>query len=272
MEKDYSIDDIYENNPFVIMLVFICGQIAINRRNSKFTMDEKRLLSLYVLFSSLMNCIESIRVSSILARSYTQSYLEANEIDEEKYMTYYYDMVVHKISTIRDLEFKIVHMIYGLPKYKGKYCWRTIKRNKNKINNENLFNYFNDKTRFNYVSYLIRKRQQSSHEGKLSLPQFKETTYYIGLRDLCKNPYYRKLHKDHFDYVNDPYITQKISQSSTDTLQFLSNLHQSAMNMCYWFLGCLSLDLSNLVTTEMKQTYQDAINRALKKIEKQNGI
>lgn len=271
MEKDFSIDDIYENNPFVTMLINVCGVIAIKRTEQALTKDENNLLSLYGLFSSMMDCIESIRMSCVLARRYNRPYLESNEINEEKYMTYYFDTIVHKISTIKDLEFKIVHKIYDLTPIDGKYSWKTIEKNKSKINNDHLFSYFNHDNRNKLVSYLIKKRQQSSHDGQLTMPQFDETKYLIWLRDIYKNPKFKEIKRGNIDYSNNYRVNLQIKQSRKDALNCMTNIHRSALNMSYCFFCSLSQDLSNLFTAEIKQAYQEEIKRALSKIDERNA-
>lgn len=272
MKQDFSIDDIYENNPFVTILVNVCCEIGIKGVNSKLTTDENNLYSLYGLFSSIMDCVESIRMSCVLARRYNRPYLESNEINEEKYMTYYFDMIAHKMSTIKELEFKIVHKIYGLTPEKGKYSWSTINANKNKINNEHLFNYFTNENRWNLVSYMVNKRQQSSHEGKITMPQFADTTHLIWLRDIYKNPKYKEIKEGDIDYSTNYRVKLQIKQSRKDALECITNIHRSTLNMTYCFFCALFPDLFNLVTPEIKQTYQEQINRALTRIEERNAI
>lgn len=49
-------------------------------------------------------------------------------------MTYHYDTIVHKLATIKDLEFKVVAYIYKLPVNKHGNCsWDTISKKEKRL-------------------------------------------------------------------------------------------------------------------------------------------
>ena len=141
-----------------------------------------------------------------------------NQINEEQYTTYCYDSIIHKISTIKDLEFKLIHKLYGLPTKNGKYSWNTIFDHKKVINNDKLFAFYENKSNFDFTSYLVGKRHLSSHEGKLSMRHFKDVSRLLFIRDISNNPLYKEIPSG--DYANGFYASLQIKNSRKEAIKY----------------------------------------------------
>ncbi len=254
-----SVDDIYKL-PFMKMLIGVCTDV-IQRRVSQpntITDDEKYLLDFYDLVESIMKSLECIRISLVISKRYDRKYLMNNQINEEQYTTYCYDSIIHKISTIKDLEFKLIHKLYGLPTKNGKYSWNTIFDHKKVINNDKLFAFYENKSNFDFTSYLVGKRHLSSHEGKLSMRHFKDVSRLLFIRDISNNPLYKEIPSG--DYANGFYASLQIKNSRKEAIKYLENVYQICINLRFMFFECLFCDLSNLFTSEIKEHYHKTIS------------
>ena len=267
--KDASIDDIYKL-PFMKMLIGICTAILQQRmaQLDRITKDEKCLLDFYTLVKSIMNSLDQIRMSLIMAKRYDRKYLLKNDINEEQYTTYYFDSIVHKISTIKELEFKLIYKLYGLPIKNGKYSWNTISDHKEEINNGKLFAYYDNKLHLEFTSYFVNKRHFSSHEGKLSMRHFKDVSGLLFIRDMIYNPLYEEI--PFADYANSWFVSHQIQNSRKEAIEYLENIYQSCINLRFMFFECLGYDLSNLFTSEIKERYKKNISDVLDTIVSDN--
>lgn len=265
---DASIDDIYKL-PFMKMLLHVNGEIVLLRSKDKSSMtdDERSLFELYQLVQAIMNCVDSIRMSIVFARRYNKQYLIKNQINEEQYTTYHYESIIYKIATIKDLEFKIIYKIYNLPEpsKKRKYCWTTIKENRDKINNPRLFQYYEriENKRFNDL--FIDKRHKSIHDGKISMLQFEDVSGWIWLRDLGNNPQTSQIAG--VDHAKSYYISRLIKKTRKVAVKDMENMYRACVDLRYMFFDTLFCDLSNLFTTEIKNNYSKVITKTFSEIE-----
>lgn len=88
---------------------------------------------------------------------------------------YHYDIICHKVSTLKDLYFKIINKIYRLGLEKP--TWNNIKKQKDKINNEHLFTILEDN--YSLMESIDNERNMSSHEGNIHLSLLNELSIYL---------------------------------------------------------------------------------------------
>lgn len=257
-----TLDDILRT-PFAQMLCNIVGEIILRHPSCEFSEDEKALYNVFRLFYSIQECLESIRCSVILSKRYDRTYLMKNKIDEEKYTSYHYDNVVHKFSTIKELEFKIVYAVNKLPKVDGKYCWKGINANRDKINNPCLFCYFDNLKYNNYKNSITSKRHQSSHDGTLSMASFQDVSCLIWLRDL--NPKYNIATRG-IEYANSYEVASQIKQSRRQANKKLDEIYHNSLNFSFIFFSAMHWDICKLFTESIRKNYGEIINKTLDEI------
>lgn len=264
---DATIDDIY-NLPFMKMLNRVTAEIMLLRSTKDNTMtdDERRVFNLYRLVSSIMSCVDSIRMSMVFSKRYNKQYLLVNQINEEQYTTYHYDSIIHKKATIKDLEFKIIHLIYNLPVKNGKYSWKTINANKQRINNPQLFFYYEKEEYKKFNSIFVEKRHKSIHDGNVSMFQFKDVSSLIWLRDLGNNPETKNI--TGVEYANGHVAAKLIKDSRKQAVKDMKNIYRACLDLRYMFFWPLFPDLKNLFTSEINAQYGKTISEIVIEIKK----
>lgn len=264
--ENATIDDIY-NVPFVKMLTRVSCEILLEKKTDfgAITDDEKAILDLYQLFRNIMYCLDSIRMAIVFSKRYDKQYFGENEVNEEQYMTYHYDTIVHKLATIKDLEFKVVAYIYKLPVNKHGNCsWDTISKKREEINNERLFMYFEKESHKAFLLSFDKKRNKSTHDGKLSLTEFKDVSGLLWIRDISNDPLYKDIPGG--DYANSWYVSHLIKTSRKETIRHMEQIYQSSINLRYNFFNCLFEDLSKVFTDEVKTNYRNTIADVFKNL------
>ena len=257
--ENATIYDIY-NIPFIKMLTQVSSEILLARKNDfdAITDDEEAVLDLYQLVRNIMYCLDSIRMAIVFSKRYAKQYLSKNEINEEQYMTYHYDTIVHKLATLKDLEFKVVAYIYKLPVNKHGNCsCDTISKKREEINNERLFMYFEKESHKAFLLSFDKKRNKSTHDGKLSLTEFKDVSRLLWIRDISNDLLYKDIPGG--DYANSWYVSHLIKTSRKETIRHMEQLYKSSINLRYNFFNCLFKDLSKVFTDEVKTNYRNTI-------------
>ena len=258
-EEDATIDDIYDI-PFVKMLTRVSCEILLAKKTDfgAITDDEKAILDLYQLFRNIMCCLNSIRTAIVFSKRYDKQYFGKNEVNEEQYMTYHYDTIVHKLATIKDLEFKVVAYIYKIPVNKyGNCSWDTISKKREEINNERLFMYFEKESHKAFLLSFDKKRNKSTHDGKLSLTEFKDVSGLLWIRDISNDLLYKDIPGG--DYANSWYVSYLIKTSRKETIRHMEQIYKSSINLRYNFFNCLFEDLIKVFTDEVKTNYRNTI-------------
>lgn len=266
-DKGYaSIDDIYAN-PFMKMLIQVAADIVLTKKsiNSTFTEGEKSILELYQSVRNIISCVNDIRMAVVFSKRFDKQYLSENEVNEEQYMTYHYDTIIHKLSTIKDLEFKIVAQIYNLTTNKlGNCSWNTIDKNRERINNEKLFSFFENELYKEFIFYFDKKRNKSTHEGEISISEFNDVSGELWLRDISKNSLYNNIPGS--SYANSYYVSQLINKDRKKMTRKMEQIYQSCLNLIYIFFNSLFEDLSNVFTLDVKKNYSKTIASVFKNL------
>lgn len=126
--------------------------------------DEKYAMAFFRHVSSMVECVSSIdKAIGYMENSYGKE--ELNMTDDE-YLMYHYDVFCYKISTLKDLYFKLVNHVYGLNLQDKAINWKNIEKNKDNIANQRLFDLLEDNN--TYLDSVYAKRNKSAHQGEIN--------------------------------------------------------------------------------------------------------
>lgn len=124
--------------------------------------NETYINKIIQFYRSLITCLEMINLAVNFVVFYNKNdYISKRNIPFNKFALYHFDVICHKVSTIKDLYFKIINGIYNLNL--NKCNWEAINNKKEVINNPLLFDLLD--TNHNLLSSITSKRNKSSHEG-----------------------------------------------------------------------------------------------------------
>lgn len=141
--------------------------------------EDYTILELFNLYTSIDKCLKSIEIAkkSILHYCY-HDYIRNDAVAFDDFCSYHLDVVYHKVSTLKDLYFKIINTIYSLGLTNEQCTWEYVgKAFKNgKINNKVLS--FLLAENFKRTKHIRKKRNESAHEGTIIVKDLEEIICY----------------------------------------------------------------------------------------------
>lgn len=164
-------DDLFHNE-LVGYALYLAAGILQDSENKQFTAEELYILRLYQIISKILFCYKCInQACNFIKRRPSVKELDKNEemtiID---YYNYHYDVIIHKLTTIRDLSFKLMNKVFDL-KFKDKDCtWKGISRKKDMITIPGVLDI--QALHYNLMNEIIVDRNESSHNGSVDIKLF----------------------------------------------------------------------------------------------------
>lgn len=122
-----TINDLLHNE----MVYFVLHVATETLQEEKEKAKGKYEIRVYLIISKILSCFERINQAyNFINKRPTIKELDKNEeMTVIDYYNYHYDVVIHKLSTIRDLSFKLINEVFNL-KLEDRCCnWEHIKNN-----------------------------------------------------------------------------------------------------------------------------------------------
>lgn len=271
MNRPYiSLDEVTKNE-FSITCIYLAGSIIqdaekregfdMNKNNYHlFTDNEKFILELFYILSDIENCLSSIENACIFVkRFYGKSYFEKCKINIIDYSLYHYDVLCYKISTLKDLYFKLVNYLYDL-KLKGKSCsWKSIEKKEEEINNPFLFHLLREN--YNNLSVIDNRRNKSAHEGKIEHAAFKDISPYVMLTMYSKTMPI----SDNVIITRGSYLEYKLKSNRK---KFLEETEICKYN-AFIFTRCILCSLSETFIQKIDNDTKNKYSATLEKIKQE---
>lgn len=131
-----------------------------------------------------MNCLKSIDDAILFISNYNKhDYLRKKFVPFDEFCLYHYDVVCHKITTLKDLYFRLISKLYCLNL--ENFSWNELKEQERLINNVHLFSILEEN--YKVSKMLEEQRHKSSHEGRISLHllnEFSTLQMQVSLREI----------------------------------------------------------------------------------------
>lgn len=216
------------------------ASVEISNMMQFFTEKDMVVDEIYWNYRAVINCLKSIYNSIFFIKNYDKrDYMQDEYIAFDEFCLYHYDVICHKIATIKDLYFKLVDKLYDLKL--EKVNWKELKKQKDKINNEQLFYILEEY--FRVSKSLEEQRHASSHDGKITLRllnDFSIVQMQVYLREHTNIPDSSK--EDLYDRKSKMYYFQMI-KARAKALQFLYVIRYNTSMATKEFFNSLSCKL-----------------------------
>lgn len=138
-----------------------------NAKKNDYSKEELSIFDLYHLIHNIIDTLHIIEEANVfIKRFYNKKYYEQYEIGLREYVLYHYDIICHKVATLKDLFFKLIIHLYDIkvdPSKESKY--EIIKKSKHIINNDCLFSILEEYHSATRV--LQSRRNASTHDGHI---------------------------------------------------------------------------------------------------------
>lgn len=222
-----------------------------------FNKEELYVYELYEMVLAANNCLEAINYACKFVSEYQeQDYLKNETIPFDKFCLYHYDVICHKISTLKDLYLKIVNHIYELNINKNECSWKEIEGKKQQIGNPSLFDIFDDN--FKLMKGLEKKRNASSHDGVIHSEKLCNIQLYLAMSSaqehfsdiIPKNPIYDKSSKEY---------KAQIEIAHHDFFREIEIIRYNAIAITREFYNNVSEQLLHQLSVKIPINYQRAI-------------
>lgn len=201
---------------------------------------------------SLINCLKAIDSSIRYIISYNGQNRYFKHCSESFYefAVYHYYVACHRVSTVKDLYFKLINEIYDLGVEKCN--WKTIKENREKISNPNLFEILNENQAL--ISIIENVRNSATHEGKLQLPISSDSYSFLKCSDF-KAEHPECGLSDEFSRQSDEY-EEVIFNVKKELLDTMSLIRYNVFAATKCFFCSLSIDFLKLIKDRMPHIWR----------------
>ena len=206
------IEDDLLHNEMIGYVLFLTGGILLDGQTDERTEEEMQIIRVYCIINKILSCYLSInQASNFIKRRPTIRELDNNEeMTVIDYYNYHYDVIVHKLATIRDLSFKLINKIYGLRLNDRSCNWDNIWKRRDLISVPGILDI--QTLLYNFMEEVQRDRNESSHNGFIDINIFK---------DIDGIEYYRDKIIGESKYSSDKYKRLLIASNAKNIIAYV---------------------------------------------------
>lgn len=245
-------------NPLTFFIVSFFKEImSKNLVNEKIDLSklsplERKINDLSRLSFALNESLDCIENSYLFMQHFhdMKTVCDGNGINEVNFINYHVDVFIHKVSTIHDLIFKLTNALYDLGLSDRKCDWNHILKKKEIISNSSFFHFA--QTYYDFLSKLIKLRNESTHKGVLNNPYMKEVDPILAAIKGYEK-YGGKVSTEEYLYVNAELFKAKKKLFED------FNIHKENIYTIIHCLLCSYFDIIlSWITPELKSKYPDS--------------
>lgn len=253
-------NDLYYNELIGYVLYFAAG-ILHNVNKKKLTSEELYIINFWQIIGRILSCFKHIsQARNFILRRPTIKYLDRNEeMTVVDYYNYHYNVVIHKLNTIRDLSFKLINFVYDL-QLKDKDCnWSNISKKKDLIapgvlNIQILY--------YNLMMNIESERNESAHNGSIKANIFRDVD------DLVTLSQWMRLNKLPKDFITeDPvamgqYNRHLLNVRKKELLNKIDNYKTMSLYCIDALSCCMTNKYKSRVSKALSEDYSSYIIKA----------
>lgn len=258
-------DDLLHNE-MIGYVLFLSGRILLNSQTDEKTEVEMKIIRVYGIINKILSCYTSInQASNFIKRRPTIRELDNNEeMTVIDYYNYHYDVIVHKLSTIRDLSFKLINKIYGLRLNDRSCNWDNIWKRRDLISVPEIWDI--QTLLYKFMEEVQKDRNESSHNGFIDIRIFKDID---GLVQVSQWKRMRKLPEDAIE--SDPmakgtYYDYLLKKKKKELLAKISNFKTASLFCIHILTCCMANKFKSDIPQELLDKYSEFIQKASQSI------
>lgn len=254
-----SVDDVTDSLFFNSILHYASNIMSQYSRNAegykRLSESERRIIDTFEFLKNIHTCLRSIEMCLLFARRvYGKDFLKQHEFSMVDYYIYHYDSICHKVATLKDLNFKLINVVYDL-NIKDRINWTNININKEKINNEQLFKLLEIYN--NVCRYHEEERHRSTHEGNIKLSTLDDYHLYLTLADFSKKGYIPSNAESYIYNEKSHHFKFIESESKKETLMVFESIKWNTFNLEKCIMCSMLMRLDYLCPDEIRKKYPD---------------
>lgn len=250
------------HNELIGYIEYLTAGIFQNMKNKELSAEESYFIDLFRIINRILECFQRInQARNFILRRPTLKYLDKNEemtiID---YYKYHYDVVIHKLNTLRDLSFKLINIVFNL-NLKDKDCnWTHIRKKSKNITIPGVLD-----TQVLYYNLMINiesERNESSHNG------FIKNRIFDGLNSIAMLSQWLRLNKIPKNFIeNDPmgkggYYSRLLAKRKKELLKKIDEYKAISIYCIHVLTCCLSVQCRSKTSKALSEKYSEYIQKA----------
>ena len=257
-------DDLFHNEMVWYLLVMASQILCVK---GKKTDEELRIIKVYSIISKIGSCYTCINQ----AYNFIKCRPTITELDNNEEMTvidyynYHYDVIIHKLSTIRDLSIKLINIVFEL-KLSDRNCnWDNLLKKREMISIPGVLDI---QALFFYLMEEIKlDRNESSHNGAVEIRLFRDIDVLVQLSQLRRLGILPKDIIAPDPMAKGTYYNCLLMSRKKDLLRKIKN-HKAMSLFCIHVLTCcISNKFKSDVSKELLDKYAESIQKANLQIE-----
>lgn len=242
--------------------LYLTAGILLNSQTDGKTEDEMQIIRVYGIINKILFCYKSInQASNFIKRRPTITELDNNEeMTVIDYYNYHYDVIVHKLSTIRDLSFKLINKVYNL-QLKDRNCnWDNIWKKRNLISVPGILDI--QTLLYNFMEEIQRDRNESSHNGTIDIRTFKDIDGFVQMSQ------WKRMGKLPEEVIGpDPmakgtYYDYLLKKNKNELLAKISNFKTASLFCIHVLTCCMANKFISDIPRDMLEKYSEFIQEA----------
>ena len=261
------IEDDLLHNEMIGYVLFLTGGILLDGQTDERTEEEMQIIRVYCIINKILSCYLSVnQASNFIKRRPTIRELDNNEeMTVIDYYNYHYDVIVHKLATIRDLSFKLINKIYGLRLNDRSCNWDNIWKRRDLISVPGILDI--QTLLYNFMEEVQRDRNESSHNGFIDINIFKDID---GIVQLSQWKRMGKLPEDAIE--SDPmakgtYYDYLIKKRKKELLAKISNFKTASLFCLHVLTCCMANKFKSDIPQDLLEKYSEIIRKANQSID-----
>ena len=176
-------EDLYRNELWssVAMLV-----PAILKNGRKRKDSDKYILDTFNILNRIDYCFNTInRAKTFISRRPSIKELDNNvQMTVIDYYYYHYDVVIHKLSTIRDLSYRLINVVFRLGINDRNCGWDSILKKKDEIALPGIMNL--QQLYYKLLEKIEYERNESTHSGNIDLSFMREIDLLVSMSQMIR--------------------------------------------------------------------------------------
>ena len=254
--------DDFHNNELWWSIIILASQILSNKRERK--EQDKYVLEIFDILNRIDNCFITINRAKgfISCRPCTKRLDKNNQMTIIDYYLYHYDIVIHKVSTIRDLSYKLINVVFNLNIEDEKCGWNSILKHKDTIAIPGIMNL--QQLYFKMLEKVENERNKSTHSGIIELPFLKDIailTSMSQMKRLNTIPYSDPMAKGSY---NEYLLLKK----KKELINLIKHLHDISLSFIHILVCCLGRPFHDNLSEDLKSEFKLELIRAEEFVDK----
>lgn len=254
-------DDFYCNELFFPAMI-LASSIRIKGRPKKDS--DQYALDVFDLLNRIDNCLGSIyKAKGFISRRPSVKELDENDqMTITEYYMYHYDMVIHKLSTIRDLSCKLINVVFKLGIEDKKCGWNSISKEKDRIGVPVILNL--QQLYYIYLERIKQERNASTHSGIIDLIFMREVDLDLSVSQMIKR---YNIPTEGWDPMQKgSYGEYRLRKCKKELLKRIDHYRDMSISFIHILTCCMGRVFHDNLPEELKSEFDKELKSADKKV------